>query len=79
MSPTAAVACRIVSQIRQKEKREIWTKDLEESLSKKSDEVLYQGMMFNLAKDRMEKTDLWKIVQRMPKGRPLPLSSSKIF
>lgn len=71
MSPTAAVACRIVSRIREREKKEIWTKKFEEKLAQESDEVLYQGMMFNLAKDRMQKTDLWKIVQRMPKGFPI--------
>jgi len=25
-------------------------------------------MMFSLAKDRMEKTELWKIIRKMPKG-----------
>ncbi|KAK2757632.1 hypothetical protein FQN54_004601 [Arachnomyces sp. PD_36] len=79
MSPTAAVACRIVSQIREREKRTIWTKDLEESLARETDEVLYQGMMFNLAKDRMEKTDLWKIVQRMPKGSLLHAHMDAMF
>lgn len=29
---------------------------------------VYPGMMFRLAKDRMEKSKLWKIVHRMPKG-----------
>jgi adenosine deaminase CECR1 len=25
-------------------------------------------MMFSLAKDKMEKTELWKIIRKMPKG-----------
>lgn len=29
---------------------------------------VYPGMMFSLARDRMEKSKLWKIVRRMPKG-----------
>lgn len=29
---------------------------------------MYPGMMFGLAKERMEETKLWKIVRRMPKG-----------
>jgi adenosine deaminase CECR1 len=28
----------------------------------------YPGMMFGLAKDKMERTKLWKIVKKMPKG-----------
>jgi adenosine deaminase CECR1 len=31
-------------------------------------ENLYPGMMFVLAKERMEQTRLWKIVKKMPKG-----------
>lgn len=29
---------------------------------------MYPGMMFGLAKERMEMTKLWKIVRKMPKG-----------
>jgi adenosine deaminase CECR1 len=29
---------------------------------------VYPGMMFSLARERMEKSRLWKIVRRMPKG-----------
>ena len=29
---------------------------------------VFPGMMFNLAKDRMEKSKLWQIVKKMPKG-----------
>ena len=30
--------------------------------------TIHPGMMFHLAKDRMEKTDLFRIVRKMPKG-----------
>lgn len=29
---------------------------------------MYPGMMFSLAKEKMEATKLWKIVRKMPKG-----------
>lgn len=29
---------------------------------------MYPGMMFSLAKERMESTQLWKIMKKMPKG-----------
>ena len=35
---------------------------------KRDDGVLFPGMMFGLAKDKMEATTLWRIVRRMPKG-----------
>lgn len=83
MSPTAAVACRIVSRIRERERKAVWTKDMGKGFAHSTDEILYQGMMFNLAKGRMENTDLWKIVQRMPKGKPsilaLPPRYSKLI
>ncbi|KAK2801913.1 hypothetical protein FQN51_005062 [Onygenales sp. PD_10] len=68
MSPIASEACKIVSSIRRRELKEVWTKDVEEGLAGSTTETLYPGMMFHLARERMEKTDLWRIVQRMPKG-----------
>lgn len=44
-----------------------------------SDEILYPGVMFSLAKGRMEKTDLWKIVERMPKGSLLHAHMEAMF
>lgn len=41
----------------------MWTKEVEDD-----EGDVYPGMMFTLAKDRMESTRLWKIVKRMPKG-----------
>ncbi|EER23446.1 Adenosine/AMP deaminase family protein [Coccidioides posadasii C735 delta SOWgp] len=65
LSPVVREACRIVEYIRAKELRDVWTKDVQSELG---DEILYPGMMFRLARDRMEKTDLWKIMAKMPKG-----------
>ncbi|KAK7510351.1 adenosine deaminase family protein [Phyllosticta citriasiana] len=66
LSPTAFEACSIVDQIRFEEQQTLWTKDFENSLSDDGD--VFPGMMFSLAKDRMEKSKLWQIVHRMPKG-----------
>ncbi|EEP80544.1 conserved hypothetical protein [Uncinocarpus reesii 1704] len=65
LSPVVREACRIVEYIRAKELRDVWTRDVKNELG---DEILFPGMMFRLARDRMEKTDLWKIMKRMPKG-----------
>ncbi|CAI6266923.1 unnamed protein product [Periconia digitata] len=67
LSPTAAEASAIVSQIRFSEQQTLWTKEYEDSLVSQHVDV-YPGMMFNLARDRMEKSKLWKIVKKMPKG-----------
>lgn len=48
--------------------KEIWTPDLEEQIAQKSSTTIHPGMMFTQAKDIMEKTKLWKIVRKMPKG-----------
>ncbi|KAF2017875.1 Metallo-dependent hydrolase [Aaosphaeria arxii CBS 175.79] len=67
LSPMAAEACAIVDQIRFEEQQTLWTRDFEDSLVKNHVDV-FPGMMFSLAKDRMERSKLWKIVQKMPKG-----------
>ncbi|CAI9630332.1 adenosine deaminase family protein [Alternaria burnsii] len=67
LSPMAQEACAIVSQIRFEEQQTLWTKDYEDSLL--TDHVdVFPGMMFSLAKERMEKSKLWQIVKKMPKG-----------
>lgn len=66
-----------MSRVRARELKQVWTKDHLEGYE--SDEVLYPGIMFNLAKERMEKTDLWKIVQRMPKGALLHAHMDAMF
>lgn len=72
LSPTASEACALVDQIRFEEQQTIWTSEFEQSLSE-GDQAgnVYPGMMFSLAKERLEKTKLWKIVRKMPKGAVL--------
>lgn len=57
-----------MDRIRDEEARTTWTSELEERLGDKLGTTVYPGMMFGLAKDKMEKTKLWKIVRKMPKG-----------
>lgn len=66
LSPMAAEACAIVDQIRFEEQQTLWTRDYEESQSAEGD--IFPGMMFSLAKERMERSKLWTIIRRMPKG-----------
>ncbi|KAJ5769889.1 uncharacterized protein N7511_001940 [Penicillium nucicola] len=79
LSPIAARASKIVSQIRAQEQNELWTSGLDEDAAHQSDEILYPGVMFNLAKGRMEKTKLWKIVEKMPKGSLLHAHMDAMF
>ncbi|KAJ5544617.1 hypothetical protein N7535_006989 [Penicillium sp. DV-2018c] len=79
LSPIAARAAKIVSQIRAQEQQELWTTGLDEATAHQADEILYPGVMFNLAKGRMEKTKLWKIVEKMPKGSLLHAHMDAMF
>ncbi|KAJ5256587.1 hypothetical protein N7478_012691 [Penicillium angulare] len=79
LSPIAARACKIVSQIRAREQKDIWTHGLDEATAHQSDEILYPGVMFHHAKGYMEKTTLWQIVQRMPKGSLLHAHMDAMF
>ncbi|KAJ5779713.1 hypothetical protein N7457_007433 [Penicillium paradoxum] len=79
LSPIAARAAKIVSQIRAQEQHEVWSNGLDEAAAHQSDEILYPGVMFNLAKGRMEKTKLWKIVEQMPKGSLLHAHMDAMF
>ncbi|EEH04501.1 adenosine deaminase [Histoplasma capsulatum G186AR] len=65
LSPTAQKACDIVRRIRSEEQNTIWRQVCNDE---GGEEELYPGMMFMLAKRRMESTKLWKIACRMPKG-----------
>ena len=67
-SPMAQKASRILAAIRKRELKEVWTGDVEEKLMDLNGGNLYPGMMFTLARERMEGTDCWKIVEKMPKG-----------
>lgn len=75
MSAVAQEACRIVSTIREKELRDVWTNDG----NGPDDELLYPGMMFTAARERMEQTKLWKILERMPKGALLHAHMEAMF
>ncbi|EGX90749.1 adenosine deaminase family protein [Cordyceps militaris CM01] len=68
LSPIAKRACRVVERIRAEELRTTWTADVEEKLASEMHATVFPGMMFSMAKDRMESTKLWRIVRRMPKG-----------
>jgi adenosine deaminase CECR1 len=68
LSPLAKEACSIVDRIRDEEQRTVWTSEFEDVLAQKTGADVYPGMMFSLAKERMEKTKLWQIVRKMPKG-----------
>lgn len=68
LSPMAAQASAIMSAIRFDEQQSIWNASFEDELAKEEKANIYPGMMFTLAKERMESSKLWKIVQKMPKG-----------
>ncbi|PON22481.1 adenosine deaminase [Trichoderma gamsii] len=68
LTPIARRACAIVDRIRAQEQAAVWTPSVEEQLARETRQSIFPGMMFMLAKDRMEQTKLWKIVRRMPKG-----------
>lgn len=60
-------ACDVVDRLRFVERQTLWTKEYEDSLAEDEHDI-YPGMMFMLAKERLEKSKLWKILRRMPKG-----------
>jgi adenosine deaminase CECR1 len=68
LSPLAKDACAIVDRIRDEEQKSTWTSEFEDILAQKTGANVYPGMMFSLAKEKMEKTKLWQIIRKMPKG-----------
>ncbi|KAI6832836.1 Metallo-dependent hydrolase [Hortaea werneckii] len=68
LSPMAAEAASIVSAIRFEEQQTLWNASYEDNLAKQEPFEVHPGMMFSLAKERMESSKLWKIVKKMPKG-----------
>lgn len=68
LTPLATEACAIVSRIRREEHRTIWTSKYQDELAKREGVNPFPGMMFTLAKERMETTKTWQIVSKMPKG-----------
>lgn len=67
LTPLATAACAIVSRIRAEEHQTIWTNNPADSESTPAVNH-YPGMMFSLAKKRMEQSKTYQIVRRMPKG-----------
>ncbi|KAK0295463.1 hypothetical protein LTS00_006094 [Friedmanniomyces endolithicus] len=68
LSPMVAEAAAIVSAIRFEEQQTLWNAQYEDNLSKQEPFEVHPGMMFNLARERMESSKLWRIVKKMPKG-----------
>ncbi|KAK3710750.1 hypothetical protein LTR37_010169 [Vermiconidia calcicola] len=68
LSPMAAEASAIISAIRFEEQQTLWNREYEDNLAKDEGIDVYPGMMFSLAKGRMERSKLWQIVRKMPKG-----------
>lgn len=68
LSPMAREASAIVSSIRFEEQQTLWNRQFEDNLAQKGEVDVYPGMMFSLAKERMESSKLWKILKKMPKG-----------
>ncbi len=68
ITPLAKEACAIVARIRAEEHSTIWTNDYEQNLARQKDISYFPGMMFTLAKERIEKTKTWEIMRKMPKG-----------
>ena len=69
LSPIAVEACTIVAKIRAEEKLTIWNPKHKDGVpAKDGSGPLFPGVMFSLAKERMESTRLWRIIEKMPKG-----------
>ena len=62
LTPLALSACDIVARVRAEERSTVWNADAEMGGH------LFPGMPFALARKKMEESNLWKIVKRMPKG-----------
>lgn len=68
LSPIAKKACDIVAKIRDEEQKQFWKPELEEQIAVAENATIHPGMMFTHAKGIMEKTKLWQIVRKLPKG-----------
>ena len=66
MSPMAKQAAKIMASIRKRELKNVWHSEFEDTLENSHN--FHPGMMFGLARETMESTDLWKIIEKMPKG-----------
>ncbi|KAI9040134.1 putative CECR1 family adenosine deaminase [Aspergillus affinis] len=69
LSPIAKTACKILSKIRDRELMPTGPAPSDPHTSHaSSEETLHPGGRLHNARDRMETTELWKILQRLPKG-----------
>ncbi|KAL8713411.1 MAG: hypothetical protein Q9220_002610 [cf. Caloplaca sp. 1 TL-2023] len=68
LTPLASTACAIVARIRAEEHTTLWTNDSVDGTDAHSGTNLYPGMMFSLARKRLEQSKLFQILTRMPKG-----------
>lgn len=68
LSPMAAEASAIVADIRAEEQQTLWNREFEDNLAQRNEVDMFPGMMFALAKERIESSKLFQILRRMPKG-----------
>lgn len=68
LTPIARRACDIVDAIRSHEMKTVWASSSSSSEGGGQETTVFPGMMFRLAKERMESTRIWDIMRRMPKG-----------
>lgn len=68
LNPLAAEACAIVSRIRQEEYLTVWKNRQGSGPLSENEVQSFPGMMFTLARKKIETTKTWEIVRRMPKG-----------
>ncbi|THC91156.1 hypothetical protein EYZ11_009387 [Aspergillus tanneri] len=66
LTPIAATACKIVSKVRDRGLTSIGSTTLNDDSH--TSEALGPSEMLHQARDRMKNTELWKILQKMPKG-----------
>ncbi|KAL2758035.1 hypothetical protein ACRALDRAFT_1047908 [Sodiomyces alcalophilus JCM 7366] len=74
LSPIARRAAAIVSRVREHENQTVWSPTAasgEAQPDAEKNETVHPGMPFHLAKPRIETTDLWRIVRKLPKGAAL--------
>ena len=75
MTPMAHEACKIVDRIRTHEHKTLWTPEAESTTG------VYPGMPYSIAiaREKMDKSILWEIVQKMPKGALLHAHFDAMF
>lgn len=79
MSPLARQAAKTMASIRRRELQTIWASAYEMSLGEEKNSNLFPGMMFTLAREKMESTEVWRVIERMPKGALLHAHMDAMF